>query len=98
MVDRAKTLEERGAYFDLISFLAAMTKFQPTNTPAVSLLYALEVQLARIARAGGIEARWKRHDGRRRRVEAWGAEGGVNFLRGGGGHSWTRSFLRAAGG
>src|SRR5213078_2439783 len=37
MVERAKTLEERGAYFDLISFLTATTKFQPTNTPAISL-------------------------------------------------------------
>jgi len=94
MVDRAKTLEERGAYFDLISFLAAMTKFQPTNTPAVSLLYALEVQLARIDREGGIEARWKRHDAMRRRVEAWSAEVGVKFLPREGRHSWTVSCLR----
>src|SRR6266705_2060607 len=94
MVDRAKTLEERGAYFDLISFLAAMSKFQPTNTPAVSLLYALEVQLARIDREGGIEARWKRHDAMRRRVEAWSAAVGVKFLPREGRHSWTVSCLR----
>ena len=94
MVDRAKTLEERGAYFDLISFLAAMTKFQPTNTPAISLLYALEVQLARIDREGGIEARWKRHDAMRRRVEAWSAEVGVQFLPRAGRRSWTVSCLR----
>src|SRR5437763_3815517 len=94
MVDRAKTLEERGAYFDLISFLAAMTKFQPTNTPAISLLYALEVQLARIDREGGIEARWKRHDAMRRRVEAWSADVGVQFLPRAGRRSWTVSCLR----
>src|SRR6266496_1377424 len=80
MVARARTLEERGAYFDLISFLTATTKFQPTNTPAISLLYALEVQLGRIEHEGGIEARWQRHDAMRRRVEAWGAETGVKFL------------------
>src|SRR6267378_3556024 len=94
MVERAKTLEERGAYFDLISFLTATTKFQPTNTPAVSLLYALEVQLARIEREGGIEARWKRHDAMRRRVETWAAEHGVTFLPREGRHSWTVSCLR----
>jgi aspartate aminotransferase-like enzyme len=94
LVDRAKTLEERGAYFDVISFLTATTKFQPTNTPAVSLLYALEVQLARIDREGGIEARWKRHDAMRRRVETWGAETGVTFLPREGRHSWTVSCLR----
>jgi aspartate aminotransferase-like enzyme len=94
MVERAKTLDERGAYFDLISFLTATTKFQPTNTPAISLLYALEVQLGRIEREGGIEARWKRHDAMRRRVEMWAAERGVKFLPREGRHSWTVSCLR----
>src|SRR5205807_5629562 len=42
MVERAKTLPARGLYFDLISFETASAKFQPTNTPAVSLLYALQ--------------------------------------------------------
>ena len=72
LVERAKTLEERGAYFDVVSFLAATTKFQPTNTPAISLLYALDVQLGRIEREGGIEARWaaaRRHAASRRVVE-----------------------------
>jgi len=71
MLARAKTLEGRGAYFDLVTFAAAMAKFQPTNTPAISLLYALEAQLARIERDGGVEGRWRRHDAMRRRVEAW---------------------------
>jgi len=94
LISRAKTLEERGAYFDVISFLTATTKFQPTNTPAVSLLYALDVQLGRIEREGGIEARWKRHDAMRRRVESWGAEHGMTFLPREGRHSWTVSCLR----
>src|SRR5256714_7629363 len=94
MVERARTLEERGAYFDLISFLTATTKFQPTNTPAISLLYALEVQLARIEREGGIEARWKRHDAMRRRVDEWSTEVGVQFLPRAGRRSWTVSCLR----
>ena len=94
LVARARTLEERGAYFDIIGFLAATTKFQPTNTPAISLLYALDVQLGRIEREGGIEARWHRHDAMRRRVEEWGAERGIKFLPREGRHSWTVSCLR----
>ncbi|HEY7194965.1 MAG TPA: alanine--glyoxylate aminotransferase family protein [Gemmatimonadales bacterium] len=94
MVERAKTLDDRGAYFDLISFLTATTKFQPTNTPAISLLYALDVQLGRIEREGGIEARWKRHDAMRRRTETWASEHGIDFLPREGRHSWTVSCLK----
>src|SRR5207253_9791272 len=77
MVERAKTLPGRGQYFDLVSFLEATTKHQPTNTPAISLLYALDTQLARIEREGGLEARWERHDAMRRRVEQWSEQHGV---------------------
>ncbi len=94
MLERAKTLEGRGAYFDLVTFTAAMAKFQPTNTPAISLLYALETQLGRIDREGGIEARWKRHDAMRRRVEAWSAETGVAYVPVEGRRSWTVSCLK----
>ncbi|HEV8266034.1 MAG TPA: alanine--glyoxylate aminotransferase family protein [Gemmatimonadales bacterium] len=94
MVERAKTLEGRGLYFDLVSFMQATTKFHPTNTPAISLLYALEAQLARIARDGGVEARWQRHDAMRRRVEAWSAETGIAFVPREGRRSWTVSCLR----
>jgi aspartate aminotransferase-like enzyme len=94
MVERAKTLEDRGAYFDLIAFLTATTKFQPTNTPAVSLLYALETQLARIDAEGGIEARWRRHEAMRRRVESWSADVGLEFVPREGRRSWTVSCLR----
>jgi len=94
MLERAKTLEGRGAYFDLVTFTAAMAKFQPTNTPAISLLYALETQLGRIDREGGIEARWKRHDAMRRRVESWSAETGIAYVPVEGRRSWTVSCLK----
>lgn len=94
MLERAKTVEGRGAYFDLVSFIQATAKFQPTNTPAISLLYALEAQLGRIARDGGVEARWQRHDAMRRRVEAWSAETGIAFLPREGRRSWTVSCLK----
>lgn len=50
----------RGLYFDLVEFEQYAAKNQTPNTPALSLLYALDVQLAAIA-AEGMEARWARH-------------------------------------
>jgi len=94
MLERAKTLEARGLYFDLPSFLQATAKFQPTNTPAISLLYALDRQLERIAAEGGVEGRWRRHEAMRRRVEQWSEECGVAFLPREDRRSWTVSCLR----
>jgi predicted phosphoserine aminotransferase len=94
MLERAKTLPARGLYFDLVSFLEATTKHQPTNTPAVSLLFALEAQLGRIEREGGAEGRWRRHDAMRRRVEEWSEEHGIAYLPPEGRRSWTVSCLK----
>ena len=94
MVERAKTLPDRGLYFDLVSFEQAMAKFQPTNTPAVSLFFALDKQLDRIAAEGGIEGRWRRHDAMRRAVERWAAARGIEYLPRDGRRSWTVSCLR----
>src|SRR5439155_26368039 len=52
MLERARALPNRGLYFDLVSFTEATVKDQPTNTPANSLIYALETQLGRIERDG----------------------------------------------
>jgi predicted phosphoserine aminotransferase len=94
MVERAKTLPARGLYFDLPSFQAAMSKFQPTNTPAVSLLFALDRQLDRIDSEGGIEKRWQRHDAMRVCAERWAAARGIEYLPCEGRRSWTVSCLK----
>lgn len=94
MMERARELPARGLYFDLIGFDAATRKFQPTNTPALSLFFALDAQLGRIARDGGIAARWERHDAMRRRVETWAGGRGIDFLPREGRRSWTVSCLR----
>ena len=94
MLQRAQTLSGRGLYFDLVSFEQASAKFHPTNTPAVSLLYALETQLERIEREGGVEARWRRHDAMRQRTEHWAHERGIEYLPCEGRRSWTVSCLR----
>ncbi|MFQ5703805.1 MAG: pyridoxal-phosphate-dependent aminotransferase family protein [Gemmatimonadales bacterium] len=98
MVERAETLPDRGAYLDLVAYVEAAKKFQPTNTPAISLLYALSRQLERIDEEGGVEARWSRHDAMRAAVESWidgrGGELGFSYLPECGRRSWTVSCLR----
>jgi aspartate aminotransferase-like enzyme len=60
LLARAREGTGRGIYFDCIEFESYLAKDQTPNTPALPLLYALAVQLDRIA-AEGIEARWARH-------------------------------------
>lgn len=99
MLARARTVPERGAYFDVLEYDDAMRSHQPTNTPAVSLLFALDAQLARIAAAGGVETRWERHAAMQRVVEEWvagpGGALGFGFLPPAGRRSWTVSCLSA---
>lgn len=52
----------RGLYLDLEQFADPARHDQTPYTPALSLLYALERQLADIAAEGGITARWARHE------------------------------------
>jgi aspartate aminotransferase-like enzyme len=70
---RARESKRRGLYFDLLEFDEYHRKNQSPNTPAVSLLYALELQLAHMEREG-IEQRWARHATMARRTWNWVAE------------------------
>ncbi|MDB4886507.1 MAG: aminotransferase class [Gemmatimonadetes bacterium] len=63
----------RGLYFDLVEFEESTAKNQTPNTPAISLFYAAEVQLAAIA-SEGMPARWARHAAMAARTQRW-AEG-----------------------
>jgi len=97
-LERAKSVPARGYYFDLVSYDEQIRKNQTPYTPAVSLFFALDAQLQRIAQEGGIEARWARHDAMRARVERWaadhGAALGVAMLPPEGRRSWTVSCLK----
>jgi predicted phosphoserine aminotransferase len=70
---RAAEVPDRGVYFDFLAFERSAEERQTTNTPAISLLYALDVQLERIE-AEGLERRWARHRAMAERTAAW-AEG-----------------------
>ena len=69
-LDRARTIPGRGMYLDVVAFYDQLEKLQTPTTPAVTLLYALQVQLERILDEG-VEARWTRHAALARRTWAW---------------------------
>jgi aspartate aminotransferase-like enzyme len=73
MLARARGAPGRGIYFDLVEFDKYLAKHQTPNTPALSLFYALRVQLQHIA-AEGIEARWARHAAMAERCWQWADE------------------------
>ena len=70
VIERSKTARGKGVYFDLLAFLKNLEKNETPNTPAVSLLYALEYQMERIGEEG-VEARWDRHRAMSERCCAW---------------------------
>ena len=69
-VSRARTVADRGLYFDVVEFEQFAAKNQTPATPALSLLYALEAQLSDILREG-IDRRWERHEAMRDATIAW---------------------------
>jgi aspartate aminotransferase-like enzyme len=70
ILDRALSKNDRGIYFDFHEFERNILKNQTPNTPAVSLLYALDAQLQRIE-AEGLQARFDRHLEMAARVYEW---------------------------
>lgn len=73
MLERSRTVAGRGWYFALDRLLDKLESRQTPATPAISLLYALEVQLSRIAEEG-METRWTRHLAMQAKTFEWIAE------------------------
>jgi aspartate aminotransferase-like enzyme len=69
-VERCRSIDDRGFYLDVIDLLAAAEEFRFPQTPALPIVYALDVQLGRIA-AEGLDARFARHRMMREMVEQW---------------------------
>ena len=59
-LERAKTVEGRGYYFDFLEFATNDEKHNTPSTPCISLIYAMAKQLERFF-AEGLEQRWARH-------------------------------------
>jgi predicted phosphoserine aminotransferase len=79
ILERAKSKKDRGIYFDFLEFERNIQKNQTPNTPAVSLLYALKVQLDRIE-AEGMSERFARHRAMAERTWEWCDELGLEVL------------------
>ena len=69
-MEKAKTIPDRGYYFDFIDLDKYLQRNQTPATPAVSLLFALDRQLTDIL-AEGMEARFARHLAMRDRTIEW---------------------------
>lgn len=67
---RAESVENRGWYFDLLRMEKHRNKDSSPATPAMSLIFALDLQLDRIF-AEGLENRFARHSAMAKRVHEW---------------------------
>jgi aspartate aminotransferase-like enzyme len=72
-VERSKRASAQGRYFDVADFEKFAALHQTPTTPALHLLYALEVQLRNVA-IEGMERRWERHIAMRDATEKWVAQ------------------------
>ncbi len=72
-LERAARIPGRGWYFDFLVYEKYLERWQTPTTPAVTLLYALDVQLDRIL-AEGIQARFARHRAMADHVRTWALE------------------------
>ncbi|MGJ8676176.1 MAG: pyridoxal-phosphate-dependent aminotransferase family protein [Akkermansiaceae bacterium] len=76
-LERAKTTEGRGYYFDFAEFEKNAVKNNTPSTPVVSLLYALKQKVDAIAEEG-LEARYARHAKLNTMIHAWGEKHGFD--------------------
>lgn len=77
-LEKAKTTANRGYYFDFVDMEKYLLRNQTPATPAISLLYALDLQLTDIL-AEGLEARFARHLALRDRTIAWAEDRGFEL-------------------
>ena len=78
-LERAKTIEGRGYYFDFLEFAANDDKDNTPSTPCISQIYAMDCQLDRIF-AEGLDARWERHRAMAERVRGWVTDRGYGLF------------------
>ena len=91
--ERGKAVPHRGFYTDLVRYRDKHREGGVITTPAVSLCFALDVQLDRIL-GEGMEARWERHRKLQAKTAAWAAERGIEYATAANARSWTVSCLK----
>ncbi len=72
-IERAKAVENRGLYLDLIELYSFVKEknFQYPSTPSLSHMFALDYQLTKILEREGLENRFERHEQLAARVREW---------------------------
>lgn len=72
-VEKARTVPNRGLYFDLVELYDFIQKkdYQYPSTPSLSHMFALDYQLDQIINVEGIENRFKRHEEMAEVVRNW---------------------------
>jgi aspartate aminotransferase-like enzyme len=95
--ERAAAVSHRGFYTDLLRYRDKHREGGPITTPAIPLVYALDVQLDRILDEG-MEARWERHERLYRKTAAWAASQGCEYASAENARSRTVSCLNAPAG
>jgi predicted phosphoserine aminotransferase len=70
LMERSKTAKNKGVYFDLVTFAKNQKDFMTPTTPALSVMYSLDVQLERIKKET-MEGRWARHAAMLERCGEW---------------------------
>lgn len=78
-MERAKTIPNRGYYFDFVEFAKNDEKNNTPTTPSIALLYGLQYILSEIAKEG-FEARKARHAKTNSMVREWGAKHGFELF------------------
>lgn len=68
---KAKTVENRGFYFDLLDYEKFHAKNQTSSTPSIAHLYALDAQMEYILNIEGLDSRWARHKKMAGIVQEW---------------------------
>jgi predicted phosphoserine aminotransferase len=92
VLERAKTVEGRGWYFDFLIMEKYLQRNTTAATPAISLMRALKVELDHIF-AEGLEARFARHQALAERTRQWAAMRGFGMFSEQGYHSPTVSAI-----
>lgn len=75
-IERARTIPDRGWYFDLPGLAEAMARNSTPATPAIPLLFALRKQLEKVERNGGWPRRYEEHQRMAAVADEWAARRG----------------------
>lgn len=79
--ERAKTVEQRGFYFDIVSLVDRVKKdYQYPSTPSLAHMFALDYQLDRIINQEGLENRFARHAEMAKYTQEWAEKHGFKLF------------------